>query len=32
MNRADTGADRQTGGKYGIHHKLVNRMGAAGDN
>lgn len=28
MNRVDIGADRQMGGKCGIHQKLVNRMGA----
>lgn len=30
MNRADTGVDRQIGGKCGIHTKLVNRMGDVG--
>ena len=28
INRADTGVDRRTVGKCGIHTKLVNRMGA----
>ena len=27
QKRADTGADRQIGGKNGIHQKLVNRLG-----